>query len=689
MLTIQSFRKRGSRVRNSKFGEFHVIILIFFSKSVPSDYISSVPQVIADSPDIVVTGKANETHPQFFAAAGCGVGGLWPPFSKVASRGAFPCPTPSAVATAGCPMPSSTRPAAPGPTNVSQSSKRVMSDAEAAPQDLKKARRNSSAEPTTRRDSGRDTKRRRKRKKKAPVVSTRTAKNEATQSRLDERSRAPLSARNEIIRFTSAPPEADLPASVVPAAKPSSQAPSPKLFGKSRETSLHFLDDITVHRSEAMPSTPRDKSRVIPADTPLPGPSAGSLEDKVAQLEAELKSKDNLITSHQALLNQVQQAVTCQVCLDLMYKPYALAPCGHLACHSCLVNWFTTPPPDNRHAPPAIMRRKTCPHCRAVVHKRPVEVWGVKGIAQAMGKSGLLPNQLPVPVEAPESLDANGDPWNDIFPKPGAATHRGFPWFFPGADIDDDDIHIADIAPRGDDVGMLDMEDGGIYRCLDCMHEIWGGVCTSCGRVYPGHRPEGDDGDDDGDPMGWLEDQMGAEEVDVADDPGWMGLEDGEADDGGDIDDWRPFAPWRRHFHMFRGPWGFSGTIHVDGEDEEEDEDDVRGRVDDLRFPNEDDESDDEGYESSFIDDDDQGGVIDTIVDRPHIYEIGDDREDEDYPPNWRGRIVDLVSDDHEEDAHEGSDVVERGWSGHRHVVVVSSDEEDEVVHSRSRSLSL
>ena len=359
-----------------------------------------------------------------------------------------------------------------------------------------------------------------------------------------------------------------------------------------------------------------------------------------------------------------------------MYKPYALAPCGHLACHSCLVNWFTALPPNNRPAPPAIRRRKTCPHCRAVVRERPVEVWGVKGIARAVGKSGLLPNQLPVPVETSDGLDANVDPWKDIFPKPSAAGHPGFPWFFHDADIDDDDVHIADIAPRGEEVGMLDLEDGGIYRCLDCMHEIWDGVCSSCGRVYPGHRPEGDD--DEGDPVGWLEGQMGAEEVDVADNPGWMGLEDGEADDDGDIDDWRPFAPWRRRFHTFRGPLGFLGAIHVD-EEEDEDDIDMYGRVDDLRVADEDEGSEDEGYESSFIDDNDEGGGTADHEDGPRIYEIGDG--DEDYHSDQRSRIVDLDSDGGDE--QEGfSDVPERR-SGH--AIVVLSDEEaaeDDIVPS-------
>lgn len=26
-----------------------------------------------------------------------------------------------------------------------------------------------------------------------------------------------------------------------------------------------------------------------------------------------------------------------------MHKPYLLTPCGHLACHNCLVRWFTEP----------------------------------------------------------------------------------------------------------------------------------------------------------------------------------------------------------------------------------------------------------------------------------------------------------------------------------------------------------
>lgn len=46
-------------------------------------------------------------------------------------------------------------------------------------------------------------------------------------------------------------------------------------------------------------------------------------------------------------------------------------------------------------------------------------------------------------------------------------------------------------------MGWFDMEDGGIYRCVDCYHEIWDGVCASCNRRYPGHNYLDDDDDDD------------------------------------------------------------------------------------------------------------------------------------------------------------------------------------------------
>lgn len=357
--------------------------------------------------------------------------------------------------------------------------------------------------------------------------------------------------------------------------------------------------------------------------------------------------RNQLLSAHQSVLNNISQALTCQICLDIMYKPYALAPCGHVACYDCLVQWFNAPPADNQPAPPAIVRKKTCPHCRAVVRDRPAEIWTIKNLAHVIEKSGLLNVPPHAKSEANADRPADADPWNGIFRKSG----QGFlPWLL---------AEEADPEPRrGEDVGMLDMEDGGIYRCLDCMHEIWEGMCTACGRRYQGHVGG----------EGWSDDELGldfasgVEEFDPEDDPGWMGLEDGEGDDEDDglaIADWYPGLP------LFRWGFGFNGE---DGEEESEDED-------------EDDEGDNEdpAYESSFIDDENDTGISRvSMQELLHVYELTDDGDSDDSRSH-----VDV--DIHSEEEDESSFTSRRGRTA---PIVVSSGEEDEdnalAIHSIS-----
>lgn len=227
--------------------------------------------------------------------------------------------------------------------------------------------------------------------------------------------------------------------------------------------------------------------------------------------------------------------------MDLLHKPYALAPCGHITCYGCLVRWFAvTPDGPNQNqnqdpvaaaaAPPDadqenpeqevtrllnslrrnqhVYKRKTCPLCRAVVSARPVEVYGVKGMVAALVRSALVDLPAPVPVAGPSTDNnadnananpANADPWKNIFSAERRTHGHG-----------QDDLYgllgglEGRIPPQEqeeldrEEVGWWDEEDGGIYRCLDCMHEIWGGICSRCGREYPGHRDD-DDGDDDED----------------------------------------------------------------------------------------------------------------------------------------------------------------------------------------------
>ena len=75
----------------------------------------------------------------------------------------------------------------------------------------------------------------------------------------------------------------------------------------------------------------------------------------------------------------------------------------------------------------------------------------------------------PTISEAPQQ-----DPWVDIFP----------PMLLRPA------IPPGEASP--DVFGMYDAEDQ-VYRCLDCMHEIWGGSCSQCGRHYSGHDVDASD----------------------------------------------------------------------------------------------------------------------------------------------------------------------------------------------------
>ena len=221
-----------------------------------------------------------------------------------------------------------------------------------------------------------------------------------------------------------------------------------------------------------------------------------------------------ILQRHKNHLAQHQQSLTCQICLDLMHKPFALAPCGHITCYNCLIRWFTAlqnsnatgaaddnanPLPENVDEVQLIVngaeakrgtylrRRKTCPLCRATVLQRPVEMWGIKSMVVTLVNSKLV--DLPVPTTPPNSTpgganntdDTNNDPWRNIF-YPTNINARLEPLVQNQADRED--------------MGMYDNEDGGIYRCIDCFHEIWGGVCSGCNRGYPGHEGDDDDIDD-------------------------------------------------------------------------------------------------------------------------------------------------------------------------------------------------
>ncbi|KAF8074702.1 hypothetical protein FPV67DRAFT_593446 [Lyophyllum atratum] len=134
-------------------------------------------------------------------------------------------------------------------------------------------------------------------------------------------------------------------------------------------------------------------------------------ETQVQTLRAKVEKKEELITT-------IEHSLQCQICMDLLNRPYALSPCGHILCLHCLREWFRKAPPsaddsDIEDDPHYILNRsKSCPCCRAVVIRRPVPVFVVKSVATAISNykagTGARGRRSPSP-------DGN-DPWKGLFP---------------------------------------------------------------------------------------------------------------------------------------------------------------------------------------------------------------------------------------------------------------------------------
>ncbi|KAJ7856602.1 hypothetical protein B0H13DRAFT_2576569 [Mycena leptocephala] len=398
-------------------------------------------------------------------------------------------------------------------------------------------------------------------------------------------------------------------------------------------------------KAASAPPAPPLQLEVDPGDREVEGPQDPEAEEgppqvsddtesssaTIARLNQELSAQSILLKKHEITLAQFNQSLTCQVCLDLLHKPYALAPCGHIACYNCLVAWFTSEPEEQHFGP----RKKTCPNCRATIKERPVEVWNIKELVAGLLRSGLISGLSPGPPLPPalpgpaQRADTPQDPWHNIFRYP-----YQHPRFHPP-------LANGEL-PSVEDMGMLDMEDGGVYRCLDCMHEIWDGICTSCHREYPGHRIN-DGPDEDGEMFG---------------------------DSDGDEDPifWPHFLPMHPGLD-FPGPGFNEQWWHGDDDDDDEDSEVERAMQDA-----------EDGYDS-FIDDedDDEGGVQRAAA----IIEIDDsDSERGSSPPRAvhgrRAAPVNrrVVSSD-DEDADEVADGRSRRS---RAATRVSSPEEGEVI---------
>lgn len=143
-------------------------------------------------------------------------------------------------------------------------------------------------------------------------------------------------------------------------------------------------------------------------------------EKKLKETESQVSKAQNKVKKSEDAISNIETNVQCQICMELLLKPYALSPCGHVLCVSCLQEWFKKAPPgddemhDDDDPDYLLFRKKTCPCCRGNIRNRPIPVFIVKSIASALSKvRGMSPN-----TSSPTagSAAADTDPWEGLFP---------------------------------------------------------------------------------------------------------------------------------------------------------------------------------------------------------------------------------------------------------------------------------
>ncbi|KZV69315.1 hypothetical protein PENSPDRAFT_753508 [Peniophora sp. CONT] len=154
------------------------------------------------------------------------------------------------------------------------------------------------------------------------------------------------------------------------------------------------------------------------------------------------------------IVNDVEQSLQCQICIDTLSRPFALSPCGHVLCQVCLQDWFRQAPvsPEDMDTddelPSLIHRTKSCPVCRARIRSRPLQLYMLKSIISSIDKARAGPSRASPPLE----LD---DPWEGIFPP---LTTEVSDAELDSSD-DEEDEDSDDASSMDDDGGLLDVYD--------------------------------------------------------------------------------------------------------------------------------------------------------------------------------------------------------------------------------------
>jgi RING-type zinc-finger len=109
----------------------------------------------------------------------------------------------------------------------------------------------------------------------------------------------------------------------------------------------------------------------------------------------------------------------CPICRELLARPLAIYPCGHIFCEDCLLQTFFTPLPGEDSEINHATRIKQCPDCRTCLHTPPIPVYLVKNIISflhpELSKDESRTNGFGLILSS--AIPGGADPWSVLFPE--------------------------------------------------------------------------------------------------------------------------------------------------------------------------------------------------------------------------------------------------------------------------------
>ncbi|KAJ7065337.1 hypothetical protein C8F01DRAFT_1125275 [Mycena amicta] len=153
------------------------------------------------------------------------------------------------------------------------------------------------------------------------------------------------------------------------------------------------------------------------------------------QQEKTLATVSTKLSRNEQLVQSIESSLQCQICIEIVSKPHLIVPCGHIFCLGCLQQWFRAAPAEDEDAmnfeDHLLHREKKCPMCRTRVVRRPVPVFVVKDVANAL--------HPPAPSSVVD--DDSADPWKGLFLEDYDSDGSG--------DEDDDDVEDYEYSDGG------------------------------------------------------------------------------------------------------------------------------------------------------------------------------------------------------------------------------------------------